>query len=554
MKQLFTHIDQATLRFKIPTLLTLCLWASFQLSAQVKTSVDTTRIKIGGEVVYKIEVETDTTKQVVFPESQTFLPFEVIEFYNIDTVKKSDKYQLIKKYGLTSFDSGWYQIPRQKILINEQPFFSDSLYIYIQDVVVDTTKQKLFDIKPIIEVEKPQKNWWPIILITLLILAIIAFLIYWFIWRKKPLTEAERIAQLPPFERAKAELKNLENSRYLIEDKSKEYYSELTRIIRTFIDEKVYNKALESTTAQLIEHLELLSEAKDFTLKKETIKQIDTIFKRADLAKFAKQQPEMVIAEADLKETDFIIDEINKLLPEPSEEEKLLDEAYRKAQEQKAKRKKIIITAAIAVFLFIATIVGFGLKYGFVYIKDVVFQNSSLELLEGDWVDSDYGMPPISISTPEVLMRIDAPTPEDLKDKMQVTAYGYELKNKLTIALVTTNVLEKIENFDLSIAVEGSLQILENRGITDIITLNEMFKTPNGAEGLKTYGTLKVPKGTSGNFIDGKYVMLSFSADDKVIQQITLVWSAGDTYADDIANRIINSVELQPKELQPKSE
>jgi hypothetical protein len=163
-------------------------------------------------------------------------------------------------------------------------------------------------------------------------------------------------------------------------------------------------------------------------------------------------------------------------------------------------------------------------------------------------------MPPISISTPEVLMRIDAPTPEDLKDKMQVTAYGYELKNKLTIALVTTNVLEKIENFDLSIAVEGSLQILENRGITDIITLNEMFKTPNGAEGLKTYGTLKVPKGTSGNFIDGKYVMLSFSADDKVIQQITLVWSAGDTYADDIANRIINSVELQPKELQPKSE
>lgn len=554
MKQLFIHIDKVTLRHKITILLALCLFASFQLSAQVRTSVDTTRIRIGGEVVYKIEVETDTTKQVVFPESQTFLPFEVIEFYSTDTAKKDDKFQLIKKYGLTSFDSGWYQIPRQKILINEQPFFSDSLYVYIQDVLVDTTKQKLFDIKPIIEVQKPNKNWWPIVLIVLIILAIVTFLIYWFIWRKKPLTEAERIAQLPPFERAKAELKNLENSRYLIEDKSKEYYSELTRIIRSFIDEKVYDKALESTTAQLIERLELLSEANEFSFKKEIITQIDTIFKRADLAKFAKQQPEMVIAEADLKETHFILDEVNKLLPEPSEEEKLLDEAYRKAQEQKTKRKKIVITSAIAVFLLIATIVGLGLKYGFVYIKDVVFQNSSLELLEGDWVDSEYGMPPISISTPEVLIRIDAPTPEDLKDKMHVKAYGYELKNKLTIALVTTNVLEKIENFDLSTAVEGSLQILENRGITDIITLNEMFKTHNGAEGLKTYGTLKVPKGSSGNFIDGKYVMLSFSADDKVIQQITLVWSADDTYADDIANRIINSVELQPKELQPKSE
>lgn len=554
MKQLFTHINNVISKVKIIILVVWCLGVSLQLSAQVKTSVDTTKIKIGGEVVYKIEVETDTTKQVVFPESQTFLPFEVIEFYNTDTVKKNNKFQLIKKYGLTSFDSGWYQIPQQKILINEQPFFSDSLYIYIQDVIVDTTKQKLYDIKPIIEVEKPKKNWWPIIIIVFSALAIIAFLIYWFVWRKKPLTEAERIAQLPPFERAKAELKNLENSRFLIEDKSKEYYSELTRIIRSFIDEKVYDKALESTTAQLIERLELLSEANEFSLKKDIINQIDTIFKRADLAKFAKQQPEMAVAEADLKETDVIIDEINKLLPEPSEEEKLLDEAYRKAQEQKAKRRKIIITAAIVAFLVIATVVGLGLKYGFVYIKDVVFQNSSLELLEGEWVDSEYGMPPISISTPEVLMRIDAQVPEELKDNMQITSYGYELKDKFTIALVTTNLKEKVENFDLSTAVEGSLQTLEARGITDIITLNDMFKTPNGAEGLKTYGTLKVPKGSSGNFIDGKYVMLSFSAEDRIIQQIILVWGANDTYADDISERIINSIELQPKELQPKSE
>lgn len=554
MKQLFTHINNVISKVKIIILVVWCLGVSLQLSAQVKTSVDTTKIKIGGEVVYKIEVETDTTKQVVFPESQTFLPFEVIEFYNTDTVKKNNKFQLIKKYGLTSFDSGWYQIPQQKILINEQPFFSDSLYIYIKDVIVDTTKQKLYDIKPIIEVEKPKKNWWPIIIIVFSALAIIAFLIYWFVWRKKPLTEAERIAQLPPFERAKAELKNLENSRFLIEDKSKEYYSELTRIIRSFIDEKVYDKALESTTAQLIERLELLSEANEFSLKKDIINQIDTIFKRADLAKFAKQQPEMAVAEADLKETDVIIDEINKLLPEPSEEEKLLDEAYRKAQEQKAKRRKIIITAAIVAFLVIATVVGLGLKYGFVYIKDVVFQNSSLELLEGEWVDSEYGMPPISISTPEVLMRIDAQVPEELKDNMQITSYGYELKDKFTIALVTTNLKEKVENFDLSTAVEGSLQTLEARGITDIITLNDMFKTPNGAEGLKTYGTLKVPKGSSGNFIDGKYVMLSFSAEDRIIQQIILVWGANDTYADDISERIINSIELQPKELQPKSE
>ncbi len=255
----------------------------------------------------------------------------------------------------------------------------------------------------------------------------------------------------------------------------------------------------------------------------------------------------MESAKSDLNTIDKVLDAINNALPEPSEEEKLLNEQYRETQERKAKRRKVILTSAIVAFLFISTVVGFGIKYGFVYMKDVVIGKATLELLEGEWVDSDYGMPPIYISTPEVLKRMDAPVPEELKDKMKMTAFGYELEEELTIAVTTTNLTEPQENLDLNAAIEGNLQTLESRGITNIITLNEKFTTPNGAEGIKTFGTLSVPKEKKEGYIDGNYVMLSFTSKDVIIQQIVLVWKANDTYVNEIAERIINSVELQPK-------
>jgi ATP-dependent Zn protease len=182
--------------------------------SQVSSAIDSTSIKIGEQITYSIQVETDTTSLVVFPEGQTFSPLEMIESYKTDTLKNNDKYSLIKKYGLTQFDSGAYTIPRQKIIIGDKTFFTDSLKVEVNNVVVDTTKQGLYDIKPIIHVNKKGSDWWKYLLITLLIIGVIAFLMYWFIWRQKPLTENEQIALLPPYDRAKLALKKLDESHY----------------------------------------------------------------------------------------------------------------------------------------------------------------------------------------------------------------------------------------------------------------------------------------------------------------------------------------------------
>ena len=69
--------------------------------AQVSSSIDTTLIRIGEEIIYSIQVEVDSTALVLFPEGQSFNPLEVIDSYDIDTTRLQDKIRLIKKYGLT---------------------------------------------------------------------------------------------------------------------------------------------------------------------------------------------------------------------------------------------------------------------------------------------------------------------------------------------------------------------------------------------------------------------------------------------------------------------
>lgn len=537
-------------------LVTLCLTIfTFYSQAQVTTKVDTTKIRIGEQINYKINVEADSTALVVFPEGQTFMPLENVEASEIDTTKKAAKFKLSRIYKLTQFDSGSYTIPQQKIIIGDKPFFTDSLKVEVNTIEVDTTKQKLYDIKPIIDVEKSVGTWWIWLLGILLALALIAFLLYWFIWRVKPLTEDEEIALLPPYDRAKLALQKLDESNYLIRAEVKEYYSELTFIIKKYLDEKVYDRALESTTDELVSRLQLLKDGNQIDLDKNTIKNIESILKRADLVKFAKSAPDTVLAELDKQTIDKEIDHVKEGLPEPTEEEKLLDQQYREAQERKKKRRKIWLTVGICLFLIIATFVGFGIKYGFKYVKDTIIGHESKELLEGDWVESAYGFPPIWIETPKVLKRENVELPKEIEGKAKVAIFSYgSLIERFYIVTSTSQFnLPESENKEdqkemmVAKAIEGNLKSWEASGVKDIITQNKKFTTPNGAEGLKTYGTANFPYLVPETYKKGNYALFTFVSEN-IVQQIIMTWRTDDAYSEDIAERIINSIELKPDE------
>ena len=528
-----------------------CILISLVSYGQVSSSIDSTAIKIGAELFYKIQVKADTTALVVFSEEQTFQPLEMINSYAIDTTKKEGYYQLTKTYGLTQFDSGVYTIPKQKIIIGDNVFFTDSLQVQVNTVVVDTTKQKLFDIKPLVQVEKKRSGVWNVLGIILLISLLISGLLYWFIWREKPLTEAEKIAALPPYERAKLALEKLDEERYFENEEIKTYYSDLTLILRQYLDEKVYEQSLESTTDELVSRLQTLEAANQITLSKETIRNIETILKRADLVKFAKSKPDFQLAKLDKSTIELEIDHVKDGLPEPTEEELLKDLEYREALARQQKRKRIKQIAAIVLGVLLITITGFVIRSGFTEVKDTMLRNPSKILLEKTpWVTSEYGAPGITISTPEVLERQNVELPEEMKGKVQMITFTFAGINTPIDVVVNSSKFatkpdesgkEKEVPIDLLKVAEGVLDTFEKNGTKNITTRNEQFITPNGQEGVKSFGTAEFL--IEEKLVKGEYIILGFSTPN-LLQQVILTWKENDIYADQMIERILNSIEL----------
>ena len=83
--------------------------------------------------------------------------------------------------------------------------------------------------------------------------------------------------------------------------------------------------------------------------------------------------------------------------------------------EKKKHKKKIIIVAVTAFLVLLFTTAGAIGYYGFNYVKDTVLGHPTKELLEGEWVQSDYGFPPVSLQTPKVLLRQAIKLPPEAK-------------------------------------------------------------------------------------------------------------------------------------------
>ena len=267
----------------------------------VKAEIDTTNIRIGEQFQLKISVAE--TQNVIIPKIQ-LKGLEVIDSTRIDTIKNS----LIRRYILTGFDSGAFYIPQQQIFVKNQAFLTDSLLINIATIAIDTAKVKKFPIKSIKKEPYTFDDFKIYIYLILAILAIIGFWIYWFVIRKRKETEdAPTYRTLPPFEEAILRLNELDEKLLWQNNKIKEYYSELTEIVRGYIERELKVPALENTTDEVLAMIKDFKNADSIETSKETIKKLKDLLQEADLVKFAKSKPLAIEIEDDRRDAEFII-------------------------------------------------------------------------------------------------------------------------------------------------------------------------------------------------------------------------------------------------------
>ena len=299
---------------KLKTLFFLLLVSTLTYSQKVSVAIDTTNIRIGEQFLFKIVIKD--TANVIFPEKlENLNKLEVVKDIKIDTFKNS----LIKKYLMTGFDSGAFYIPTQQIFIKNRAYLSDSVLINVATVAVDTTKQKMFPIKAIQSEPLVYDDFKPYIIWVVLAILLIGLFIYYLKNRKKPeIKEVEIINTLPPFEEALEKLQELDNKLLWQNNEIKKYYSELTEIVRVFIEKELEIPALEITTHELVSLLSDYNNPKNIKPAKETIRKLNALLQEADLVKFAKSTPLSHEIEEDRRDAEKVL---NDLKPIPLIEE-----------------------------------------------------------------------------------------------------------------------------------------------------------------------------------------------------------------------------------------
>mgnify|MGYP001559896564 CR=1 FL=1 len=106
--------------------------------------------------------------------------------------------------------------------------------------------------------------------------------------KRRELRDAEN--RKPPHERVKIELHRLKDHGYHEEKNYKAFYSELSDILRRYLERRYGMEALEHTSSEILEELKRRS------LDKETLDAAARVLTGSDLVKFAKLAPSYELA------------------------------------------------------------------------------------------------------------------------------------------------------------------------------------------------------------------------------------------------------------------
>ena len=258
---------------------------------QLKASIDSAAIMIGQQTRVHLDITTQQDKVLQLPVFQDTLTagIEIINVDKIDTTHlDNNRMQIRQSILVTAFDSALHFIPPFKVIDGLDTIYSNPLALKVETMPIDETQNTLYDIK---NIWNPIFKWnyilnWLIIPLVIILLIIAAYLIYKYI-RKHKTTNTQPIPQeiIPPHERALIKLNKIKAEKIWHKGRTKEYYTQLTDVLRTYINERFHIDAMEMTTTELIHETKHIKEIKP--IQNELKETLDI----ADLVKFAKYIP-----------------------------------------------------------------------------------------------------------------------------------------------------------------------------------------------------------------------------------------------------------------------
>ncbi len=325
-----------TLRYNILVFIVLASMQLFAQQAKVSVKTDTNAILIGEQVLLDLRYELPIGETPLFPAFNDTLTrdIEIVKRSPIDTILDNElQVQILQQQlTITSFDTGYFIIPPIPFGMMESgdtsftTIISDPLLLNVFTVEVDTTK----DIKPIVRpMAQPYTifEFLPIIIIGLIILILIIVAIYLYrrFKKKKPLFTKKEKPALPPYQEAIQNLEVLKQKKLWQSGQVKEYQSELTDIIRYYIERRFEINAVEMVSFEIMEAL------KKTEVNSEAFAKINATFDLTDLVKFAKSNASAIENDTSYNNCMDFVNETKRI---PVDKEDITEDLTKKPTEK----------------------------------------------------------------------------------------------------------------------------------------------------------------------------------------------------------------------------
>ena len=261
----------------------------------VEPSITRDTILIGDQVEWSALFHLKSGESVkIDPVSGYIVPgVELIKGIEYDTISSRKGFlDVVAKATVTSFDSGSYVIPSMYAYICRDSQVCDTLMIReipleVTTVPVDTASYQMYDIRPQFRYPVTFSEVIPYVGGALLLAALVyvAILIFKSVKTRKGVEQVVRVKE-KPWVVALKNLDEIDEKRLWQGGMVKAYYTEVTDVLRIYLEERFSLTAMERTSAEILSDIDSGN-----VLEKAEYDRLKDIFETSDFVKFAKYNP-----------------------------------------------------------------------------------------------------------------------------------------------------------------------------------------------------------------------------------------------------------------------
>jgi len=257
----------------------------------LESKVDKSEVTIGDPIHYSLTATMQKGVVLSMPELGSNLgDFDILDYQATVPIEKEGRIIQTTTYTIAVYDTGVYHIPPVEIRYKtpdgaEKTISAEGIEIKVKVLA----PEKAADIKDIKEPLEMGRNWAPYrkvlpwvatsLLLALLVLGI------WYYRKKLARVQDNGLPLLPAHEVAIAELKKIGET-LLANNQIREFYFQLSEIMRQYFSRRYQINALEATTGELIQDLQ------DQPVPSQSRALIPDFLNGCDLVKFAKYVPQ----------------------------------------------------------------------------------------------------------------------------------------------------------------------------------------------------------------------------------------------------------------------